>query len=314
METEPDWERVESRFLRCGGCQLGQVFTAALREPADARSTCPSCAALTPHPAAADLARCLTCGLLYRLGPVPSKVSVRRGLARVAFDGWTVTLTRLWCPFPFWRHRRVTLDRVVHAEYQASSSDHSSRRRVVFRLHMRNGDGRALSLVGLRDQDSRRDQRFEAMCTMIDAAVAGRVRLLLQHSIGLGPWSEREWRTIDELLSEMSDSIEMPTSSYYDPWLPREMLEEGLRGMRGERDARIAGRPRPVPGLPSLDEEPTALRSRPFPRKYAEIWLTLADRLSVTSDVTTTDQWRGMTVVLLGYGLHWSTVIPRRGG
>lgn len=75
FEPEPDWESdKEAQRLCCGGCGYARSIAATERVPADDVSTCPFCATATHHPAAADLARCLTCGLLYWVGSIPSAV------------------------------------------------------------------------------------------------------------------------------------------------------------------------------------------------------------------------------------------------
>lgn len=85
------------------------------------------------------------------------------------------------------------------------------------------------------------------------------------------------------------------------------MAAEDLGATQGERDSRIPGYPRRVPGPPSLDHTPS---SGSYPA--GAVWLAIADQLAASSDVTTTTDWRQMTAVLLSYGHYWTTVTRRR--
>jgi hypothetical protein len=110
--------------------------------PADAASRCPACAADVPHPRGAPRARCLACALEFVVGRRPRSIYIRYRLARVSFDGWIATLTRLWAPpVRGWRTRRVTLDRIVEVNYyQPVFTDSESRLGDRFVVHVRDRD------------------------------------------------------------------------------------------------------------------------------------------------------------------------------
>lgn len=121
----------------------------------------------------------------------------------MSFDGWTVTLTRLWCPVPRWRHRRFPLDRIVRTEYKSPRYDYSQVP-TYFVVHLRAPEDRqALWLWVLRNlHDAAGIGRFHVVVRMINEAVAGRIRLVLKHSLGLGPWSDAEWSANEERAPE----------------------------------------------------------------------------------------------------------------
>jgi hypothetical protein len=296
---EPDWHDVDRLLVRCGSCDHQHHVTAGDGHATDRTSTCPSCDTVIDHPADADLARCLSCGLLLRAGTIPASVRARNGLARVEFDGWTVRLTRLWCPVPRWRHRRIPLDRIARAGYDRPLGDAGSAVDIRFTVECRGGErDRRLWLWALRNRHPPRERRFNALAVAVNEAVDGRIRLLVEESVGLGPWGEREWHDIEARVPEVREVYRYPPSRTH-----REAIDWMLRGIRDGTEPLVVGWPRHVPGLPTVDREPSGW-SRPMP----EIWHLLADRLSGAADVRSSPRWDAGRRTVLGHAHHWSTV------
>ena len=214
-EVEPDWHAVDTVGLQCGACHHKYTVTAGDRYMSDTTSSCPSCDTVVAHPARANLARCPSCGLAFRVDAVPAAVGARNGLARVDFDGWTVTLTRLWCPVPRWRQRRIPLDRIVRAKYNKPLSDAATERATRFVVHVRGEDrDQELWMWIFRNVSRwRRTLRFEALATAINETVEGRKRLLIEDSVGLGPWSESQWQHIEERVPEVREIYPVDTAA-----------------------------------------------------------------------------------------------------
>ncbi len=304
---ERGWDGERPQWLVCAGCNEPRSVAPQEQRPADAISACPSCDAATAHPATADLARCTNCGMLYRLRADPRPIRMRHVLNRISFDGWTVTLTRLWCPVPRWRYRRTPLDRLAGVWFDWWATDNGPSWLAWFGVDPFDGPGQVVTLwtVGIREV---RKRKFAVLATTINEAIAGRVRLIIKHSVGLGPWSDQEWADIERRIPELRGLADHP--GLYRPQGHRTKVESELRRMRGEADPPVSGWPRPVPGLPSLDRTsafgggfdwgPPVDQERPG----TQIWRVLVDRLAVGQDLTACPEWQRARATLLGYGQH----------
>jgi hypothetical protein len=309
---ESGWNGEQPQWLVCAGCGMPRSVAPQERQPADAAAACPRCESEVGHPATANLARCPACGLLYRLRVDPRPMRMRHVLNRISFDGWTVTLTRLWCPVPRWRYRRTPLDRLAGIWFGWWLADGGPSWLAWFEVEPFDGPSQHVTLWTVGTREIRKHQ-FAALATTINEAVASRVRLTIMHGVGLGPWSDPEWADIERRVPELRALADHPRQ--YRPQGHRTKVESELRRMRGETDPPVAGWPRPVPGLPSLDREPSGYSARfcwGASDTGTETWRVLIDRLAAGQDLTSCPDWRRSVATFLGYGQHWLAVRPYR--
>jgi len=275
------------------------------------------------HPSA-DIARCRSCSLLFRPKLRLETISVRHGLKRVAFDGWTVTLTRLWSPVA--RHRRVPLDEIARAGYRRNFSGGGVPEKIAaFEIHTLAGRRmHALTLVMVSERRVR-GFRFQALADTINDAVDSRLRLLFEHRYGLGPWSPQEWAAIESGTPQLRELDEYtPQNGKPAPYRAR--LGYALEKWRAEPDAETdVWAPGRVRGLPSLVQEPIGRnsvvrlyrgvvpdRSRGGDRfrREDEIWRALIAHVAAGQDLRDDPEWKRTVTALLGWGQHWLTVTP----
>lgn len=296
------WPQDEERRIWCGECRRPYGVRPTDQVPTDATSRCPACAAEVPHPRAAPHARCLACALVFSAGPRPRSVYVRYRLARISFDGWTVTLTRLWAP-PLWgwRSRRITLDRILQVSYyQPVFTESESRLGDRFVVHVRDRD-RPVKLWMWTLYGSpygRREHQALKMVDILRQAVWGRARLIVQDAVGLGPWTETEWAHIEQAFPEVSALHHVSPVTPYDH---RGNVNRVLAIMRGDRGtapsealewgARIE--PHSIMGGGPYDAATLYwARANPELQREDRAWLAFLDRLRGHTDVFGRPEWQ----------------------
>jgi hypothetical protein len=136
------------------------------------------------------------------------------------------------------------------------------------------------------------------MVDILHQALWGRARLIVQDTLGLGPWTEAEWAHIEQAFPEVSALYHVSTITPHDY---QDNIKRVLAFMRGDHgtapsetldwEARL--RPHSIMGGGPYDSA-TLYWARPDPELQREdrAWLAFLDRLRGHTEVTDRPEWQ----------------------